>query len=189
MGVLADWQIKDLALKCDMIVPFDDGQVRSGVLSYGVSSYGYDMRLGRTFRVFRGWALDGSVPYIDPKKFDPTLTEEIRDADFCIIPANGFVLAESVETFRIPREIVTIAVGKSTYARVGLILNVTPAEPEWQGKLTLELSNTTQFPIKVYAGEGIGQLLFLRGEAVCQRSYLDKKGKYQGQTGLTLPCV
>ena len=185
--ILADWQIRALSCECGMIQPFSEGDKRPGILSYGVSSYGYDMRLGRRFSIFRGWALDGSVPYIDPKKFDATLIERIEDADFCLVPANGFVLAETVETFAIPRDVITVAVGKSTYARVGLILNVTPAEPEWRGKLTLELSNSTRFPVKIYSGEGIGQLLFLRGERPCETSYADKKGKYQDQTGLTLP--
>jgi len=165
-----------------MIEPFADEQVRDGVISYGVSSYGYDMRVAREFKIFTN-ALSAIV---DPKAFDPRSFVEF-EGDVCVIPPNSFALARSVEYFRIPRDVITICVGKSTYARCGIITNVTPFEPEWEGYVTLEISNTTPLPARIYANEGIAQVLFLGGEEPCERSYADKKGKYQKQVGVTLP--
>jgi dCTP deaminase len=165
-----------------MIEPFADDQVRDGVISYGVSSYGYDMRVAREFKIFTN-ALSAIV---DPKAFDPKSFVEF-EGDVCVIPPNSFALARSVEYFRIPRDVITICVGKSTYARCGVITNVTPFEPEWEGFVTLEISNTTPLPARIYANEGIAQVLFLGGDEPCERSYADKKGKYQKQTGVTLP--
>lgn len=180
MGVLADWQITK-EVKID---PYAEGQSRQGVISYGVTSYGYDVRVGRKFKVFTN--VYGEV--VDPKNFSPRAFVDI-DADCCIIPPNSFALAETVEYFEIPRDILCICLGKSTYARCGIIVNVTPLEPEWRGKITIEISNTTPLPAKIYANEGIAQILFLRGDQVCKTSYADKKGKYQDQPGLTLPFV
>jgi dCTP deaminase len=180
MGVLADWQIEH-AIK---IEPFAQGAARAGVISYGVSSYGYDVRVGRHFKVFT----NARCAVVDPKNFDPASFVDI-EADSCLIPPNSFALAETVEYFEIPRDIVAICLGKSTYARCGIIVNVTPLEPEWRGRVTIEISNTTPLPAKVYAGEGIAQILFLRADQVCRTSYADKKGKYQDQKGLTLPFV
>jgi dCTP deaminase len=157
---------------------------RPGVISYGVSSYGYDVRVGRNFKVFT----NARCTVVDPKHFDPASFVDI-EGDFCLIPPNSFALAETIEYLEIPRDILCVCVGKSTYARCGIIVNVTPLEPEWRGRVTIEISNTTPLPAKIYAGEGIAQILFLRGEAVCHTSYGDKKGKYQDQKGLTLPFV
>ncbi|MFM7149328.1 MAG: dCTP deaminase [Gemmataceae bacterium] len=180
MGVLPDWMIeRDIKIE-----PFAEASARPGVISYGVSSYGYDVRVGRTFKVFTN--VHSTV--VDPKKFDPSSFVHF-EADHCIIPPNSFALAETVEYLEIPRDILCVCVGKSTYARCGIIVNVTPLEPEWRGKVTIEISNTTPLPAKIYAGEGIAQILFLRGEAVCRTSYGDKHGKYQDQKGLTLPFV
>ena len=165
-----------------MIEPFADEQVRDGVISYGVSSYGYDMRVAREFKIFTN-ALSAIV---DPKAFDPKSFVEF-EGDVCVIPPNSFALARSVEYFRIPRDVITICVGKSTYARCGVITNVTPFEPEWEGYVTLEISNTTPLPARIYANEGIAQVLFLGGEEPPEKSYADKKGKYQKQIGVTLP--
>ena len=167
--------------KLGMIDPFETAQVRDGVISYGVSSYGYDMRVAGEFKIFTN--VLSSI--IDPKHFDPKSFVEF-EGDVCIVPPNSFALARSVEYFRIPRDVVTITVGKSTYARCGIITNVTPFEPEWEGHVTLEISNTTPLPAKIYANEGIAQVLFFRGEPPIT-SYRDKKGKYQGQRGVTLP--
>jgi dCTP deaminase len=180
MGVLPDWMIA----KGVKIEPFAPHQHRPGVISYGVTSYGYDVRVGRTFKVFTNvW---GST--VDPKKFDPKSFVDVV-ADECIIPPNSFALAETVERLEIPRDIIAVCVGKSTYARCGIIVNVTPLEPEWRGCVTIEISNTTPLPAKIYANEGIAQILFLKGEALCETSYADKQGKYQDQKGLTLPFV
>jgi len=180
MGILADWLIqRDIKIE-----PFTEGLLRPGVISYGLSSYGYDVRVGRNFKVFT----NVRCAVVDPKKFDPMSFVDIV-GDFCLIPPNSFALAETVEYLEIPRDILSICVGKSTYARCGIIVNVTPLEPEWRGKVTIEISNTTPLPAKIYAGEGIAQILFLRAEAVCRTSYGDKKGKYQDQKGLTLPFV
>ena len=165
-----------------MIEPFTDGQVRTGAISYGVSSYGYDMRVAPEFRIFTN-VLSAIV---DPKAFDARSFVEFS-GDVCIVPPNSFALARSVEYFRIPRNVLTICVGKSTYARCGIITNVTPFEPEWEGYVTLEISNTTPLPARVYANEGIAQVLFFQSDEACEISYADKKGKYQKQQGLTLP--
>ncbi len=179
-GVLADWQIQ----KEVKIEPFAESSHRPGVISYGVSSYGYDVRVGRRFKVFT----NAHCAVVDPKNFDSRSFIDI-EGDFCLIPPNSFALAETVETFEIPRDILSICVGKSTYARCGIIVNVTPLEPEWRGKITIEISNTTPLPAKIYANEGIAQIIFLRADAVCKTSYGDKRGKYQDQKGLTLPFV
>ena len=171
-----------MALEHGMIEPFEDRQVRQGVVSYGLSSYGYDIRVADEFKVFTN--INSTV--VDPKNFDERSFVDVR-ADVCIIPPNSFALAKTIEYFRIPRNVLTVCVGKSTYARCGLIVNVTPFEPEWEGYVTLEISNTTPLPAKVYANEGISQVLFFQSDEVCEVSYADKKGKYQGQQGLTLP--
>jgi dCTP deaminase len=182
MSVKSDRWIRRMAREHRMIEPFEEKQVREGVISYGVSSYGYDMRIGDEFKVFTN--INSTV--IDPKSFDPRSFVDVK-ADVCIIPPNSFALARSVEYFRIPRSVVTVCVGKSTYARCGIIVNVTPFEPEWEGIVTLEVSNTTPLPAKIYANEGIAQVLFFESDEVCETSYADKKGKYQAQQTLTLP--
>ncbi len=180
MGVLPDWMIQEQV----KIEPFAPQQHRPGVISYGVTSYGYDVRVGRNFKVFTNvW---GST--VDPKNFDPKSFVDV-EADYCIIPPNSFALAETVEYLEIPRDLIVVCVGKSTYARCGIIVNVTPLEPEWRGRVTIEISNTTPLPAKIYSHEGIAQMLFFKGVAVCKTSYSDKKGKYQDQVGLTLPFV
>lgn len=165
-----------------MIEPFNENQVRSGVISYGVSSYGYDMRIAEEFKIFTN--INNTI--VDPKDFDPKSFVEFK-GDTCIIPPHSFVLGYSVEYYRIPRDVLVICLGKSTYARCGLVVNVTPLEPEWEGHVTIEISNTTPLPAKVYANEGIAQLIFLQGSEVCETSYADKSGKYQAQKGITLP--
>ena len=182
MAIKADRWIRKMALEHGMIEPFEDRQVRQGVISYGLSSYGYDIRVADEFKVFTN--INSTV--VDPKNFDARSFVDVK-ADVCIIPPNSFALAKTVEYFRIPRNVLTICVGKSTYARCGLIVNVTPFEPEWEGYVTLEISNTTPLPAKVYANEGISQVLFFESDEDCEVSYKDKKGKYQGQQGLTLP--
>ena len=181
-SIKADRWIKQMALEHKMIEPFEDRQVREGVVSYGLSSYGYDIRVADEFKVFTN--INSTV--VDPKNFDARSFVDIK-ADVCIIPPNSFALAKTVEYFRIPRDVLTVCVGKSTYARCGLIVNVTPFEPEWEGFVTLEISNTTPLPAKVYANEGIAQVLFFQSDEPCEVSYADKKGKYQKQQGLTLP--
>ena len=181
-SIKADRWIKQMALEHRMIEPFEDRQVRAGVISYGLSSYGYDIRVADEFKVFTN--INSTV--VDPKNFDARSFVDVK-ADVCIIPPNSFALSKTVEYFRIPRDVLTVCVGKSTYARCGLIVNVTPFEPEWEGFVTLEISNTTPLPAKVYANEGISQVLFFQSDEVCEVSYADKKGKYQGQQGLTLP--
>src|SRR5438477_10494833 len=173
-----------MALEHGMIGPFEDRQVREGVVSYGLSSYGYDIRVADEFKVFTN--INSTV--VDPKNFDARSFVDMK-TDVCIIPPNSFALARTLEYFRIPRDVLTVCVGKSTYARCGLIVNVTPFEPEWEGYVTLEISNTTPLPARVYANEGIAQFVFFRGERVCEKSYADKAGKYQDQGGLTLPKV
>ena len=181
MSILADHQIQGLV---GAITPFDLGERKQGVISYGLSSYGYDVRLNRKFKVFTNvW---GSL--IDPKNFDPKAFVE-QEGDYCIIPPNSFILAETVEWIEVPRDVLIVCVGKSTLARCGLIVNVTPLEPEWKGRVTLEISNTTPLPAKVYANEGIAQLLWFRADEPCHRSYADKAGKYQNQTEIVLPKV
>ena len=171
-----------MALEHRMIEPFEDRQVRDGVVSYGLSSYGYDIRVADEFKVFTN--INSTV--VDPKNFDARSFVDVT-TDICIIPPNSFALAKTVEYFRIPRDVLTVCVGKSTYARCGLIVNVTPFEPEWEGFVTLEISNTTPLPARVYANEGIAQVLFFQSDEPCEVSYADKKGKYQKQQGLTLP--
>jgi dCTP deaminase len=184
MSIKSDRWIRRMAREQGMIEPFVDGQVREGAISYGVSSYGYDMRVAPEFRIFTNVL---SV-IVDPKHFDARSFVEF-DGEVCIVPPNSFALARSVEYFRIPRNVLTICLGKSTYARCGIITNVTPFEPEWEGHVTLEISNTTPLPAKIYANEGICQVLFFEADDndICQTSYADKKGKYQKQTGVTLP--
>ena len=181
-SIKADRWIRQMALEHRMIEPFEDRQVRKGVISYGLSSYGYDIRVADEFKVFTN--INNTV--VDPKNFDSRSFVDISAAT-CIIPPNSFALAKTVEYFRIPRDVLTVCVGKSTYARCGLIVNVTPFEPEWEGFVTLEISNTTPLPAKVYANEGIAQVLFFQSDEPCEVSYADKRGKYQGQRGLTLP--
>ena len=182
MSIKPDTWITRMAREHNMIDPFVDDQVRQGVISYGVSSYGYDVRVGDEFKVFTN--VYNTV--VDPKNFDPKSFVDIR-ADVCIIPPNSFALASTIEYFRIPRDILTICLGKSTYARCGIIVNVTPFEPEWEGHVTIEISNTTPLPAKIYANEGIAQVLFFQSDEPCAKSYKDKKGKYQAQRGVTLP--
>jgi len=182
MSIKSDRWIRQMALEHGMIEPFADRQVREGVISYGVSSYGYDMRVATEFRIFTN-VLNSMV---DPKRVDPKSFVEF-EGDVCIVPPNSFALGRSVEYFRIPRNVITITVGKSTYARCGIITNVTPFEPEWEGFVTLEISNTTPLPAKIYANEGIAQALFFEGDEAPETSYADRKGKYQGQRGVTLP--
>ena len=182
MTIQADRWITQMALEHRMIEPFEDRQVRAGVVSYGLSSYGYDIRVADEFKVFTN--INNTV--VDPKNFDDRSFVDMK-TDVCIIPPNSFALAKTVEYFRIPRDVLTVCVGKSTYARCGLIVNVTPFEPEWEGFVTLEISNTTPLPAKVYANEGISQVLFFESDEECEVSYADKAGKYQKQQGLTLP--
>jgi dCTP deaminase len=182
LSIKADRWIRKMALEHGMIEPFEDRQVRDGVISYGLSSYGYDIRVADEFKVFTN--INSTV--VDPKRFDARSFVDIA-ADVCIIPPNSFALAKTIEYFRIPRDVLTVCVGKSTYARCGLIVNVTPFEPEWEGFVTLEISNTTPLPAKVYANEGIAQVLFFQSDETCEVSYADKNGKYQKQQGLTLP--
>ena len=182
MSIKSDRWIRRMATAHGMIEPYAEAQVREGVISYGVSSYGYDMRVAPEFKIFTN-VLSAIV---DPKAFDPRSFVEFQ-GDVCIVPPNSFALARSVEYFRIPRNVLTVCVGKSTYARCGIITNVTPFEPEWEGYVTLEISNTTPLPAKVYAHEGIAQVLFFESDQECETSYKDKKGKYQAQQGITLP--
>ena len=182
MAILSDKWIRQQAREHGMIEPFEDRQVREGVVSYGLSSYGYDIRVADEFKVFTN--INSTV--IDPKQFDPRSFVDIK-TDVCIVPPNSFALARTIEYFRIPRDVLTVCLGKSTYARCGIIVNVTPFEPEWEGYVTLEISNTTPLPARIYANEGIAQVLFFQGDEPCEVSYADKKGKYLKQTGVTLP--
>ena len=184
MPVKNDRWITRMAREEGMIDPFEERQVRAGVISYGVSSYGYDIRVADEFKIFT----NVNTSIVDPKSFDPRSLVDVH-ADVCIIPPNSFALARTVEYLRIPRSIITVCVGKSTYARCGIIVNVTPFEPEWEGFATLEISNTTPLPAKVYANEGIAQVLFLEADEECEISYADKKGKYQSQVGVVLPRI
>jgi len=165
-----------------MIEPFEAGQVRNGVISYGVSSYGYDIRVADEFKIFTN--VHSTI--VDPKNFDPKSMVDFK-GEVCVIPPNSFALARTIEYFRIPRSTLTVCVGKSTYARCGIIVNVTPFEPEWEGFVTLEISNTTPLPAKIYANEGIAQVLFFQADEMCETSYADKKGKYQAQQSIVLP--
>lgn len=186
MSIKSDQWIRQMAVSHGMIEPFEMGQVREGlngrVISYGTSSYGYDVRCANEFKVFTN--INSVI--VDPKNFDANSFVDIQ-SDICIIPPNSFALARTVEYFRIPRNIMTICLGKSTYARCGIIVNVTPLEPEWEGHVTLEFSNTTPLPAKIYANEGVAQIIFFEADVICETSYRDRKGKYQGQTGVTLP--
>lgn len=184
MGLKSDRWIREMASKHGMIEPFVDSQVRQGVISYGVSSYGYDVRVTNEFKIFT----NVFSAIVDPKQFDPASMIDFK-GDVCIIPPNSFALARTVEYFRIPRSVLTICLGKSTYARCGIIVNVTPFEPEWEGYVTLEISNTTPLPAKIYANEGIAQVLFFEADELCAISYADKKGKYQRQQSIALPKV
>lgn len=181
MSIKADRWIREQALNHQMIVPFSEKQVRDGVISYGLSSYGYDLRVSDQFKIFTN--VNSAV--IDPKNFDDRSFVEVQ-AESILVPPNSFALAHSVERFRIPRDVLTVCVGKSTYARCGIIVNVTPFEPEWEGFVTLEISNTTPLPARIYANEGLCQILFFQSDEYCEVSYADKKGKYQGQSGITL---
>jgi dCTP deaminase len=182
MGLQADHWIRKMAVEHRMIEPYADSQVRNGVISYGVSSYGYDIRVADEFKIFT----NVFSAIVDPKHFDPKSMVDFR-GEVCVIPPNSFALARTVEYFRIPRDVLTICVGKSTYARCGIIVNVTPFEPEWEGYVTLEISNTTPLPAKIYSNEGIAQVLFFRADEECITSYADKKGKYQKQQTIELP--
>jgi dCTP deaminase len=184
MSILSDRWIRRMAQDKGMIDPFVDAQKREGVISYGLSSYGYDARVGTDFKIFTN--VNSSV--VDPKNFDQNSFVD-RNTDVCVIPPNSFALARTVEYFRIPRDVLVVCVGKSTYARCGIIVNVTPLEPEWEGHVTLEFSNTTPLPARIYANEGACQFLFLQGNEPCEVSYRDKAGKYQGQRGVTLPKI
>jgi len=186
MSIKSDKWIRRMSLEHGMITPFEDGQVTSDQsnkrISYGTSSYGYDVRCADEFKIFTN--INSSI--VDPKNFDPNSFVDIK-SDVCIIPPNSFCLARTVEYIKIPRNVLTICLGKSTYARCGIIVNVTPLEPEWEGHVTLEFSNTTPLPAKIYANEGVAQFLFFESDEECEISYKDKKGKYQGQKGVTLP--
>jgi dCTP deaminase len=187
MGIKSDAWIRRMAQKEGMIEPFCDGQIKQAddgrrLISYGLSSYGYDLRVSNEFKVFTN--VFNTV--VDPKAFDEKSFVDLTE-DVCIVPPNSFALARSVEYFRIPRDVITICLGKSTYARCGIIVNVTPLEPEWEGHVTLEISNTTPLPARVYANEGLAQVLFIGGDEVCEISYADRAGKYMKQTGITIP--
>jgi len=182
MGLKPDHWIRKMALEQRMIEPFEDRQVRNGVISYGVSSYGYDIRVADEFKIFT----NVYSATVDPKNFDPKSMVDFK-GDVCVIPPNSFALARTVEYFRVPRSVLTVCLGKSTYARCGIIVNVTPFEPEWEGFVTLEISNTTPLPAKIYANEGIAQVLFFEADEGCEISYADKKGKYQKQQDIVLP--
>jgi len=182
MGIKPDHWIRKMALEQKMIEPYADQENRPGKISYGVSSYGYDIRVADEFKIFT----NVYSAIVDPKNFDPRSMVDFK-GEVCIIPPNSFALARTVEYFHIPRGVLTICVGKSTYARCGIIVNVTPFEPEWEGYVTLEISNTTPLPAKIYANEGIAQVLFFEGDEVCETSYADKKGKYQKQQSIALP--
>jgi len=184
MSVKPDRWIKKMAKEHGMITPFEDSQVRKGSISYGLSSYGYDIRIADEFKIFTN--INSTI--VDPKNFDLKSFVDFK-GEVCIIPPNSFALGRSVEYFKIPRNVITICLGKSTYARCGIITNVTPFEPEWEGHVTLEISNTTPLPAKIYAYEGIAQVLFFESDEECEISYADKKGKYQAQKGITPPKI
>ncbi|MCJ7693849.1 MAG: dCTP deaminase [Anaerolineaceae bacterium] len=184
MGLKPDNWIRKMALEQHMIEPFVEGQVRDGVISFGTSSYGYDIRVADEYKVFTNLY----SAWVDPKNFDPRSMVDFK-GDVCVIPPNSFALARTVEYFRIPRKVLTVCLGKSTYARCGIIVNVTPFEPEWEGFVTLEISNTTPLPAKIYSNEGIAQVLFFEADEECDISYADKKGKYQNQQSIALPKV
>ncbi len=182
MGLKPDHWIRKMALEKHMIEPFAEAQVRQGVISYGTSSYGYDIRVADEYKIFTN--VFSAV--VDPKNFDPRSMVDFK-GEICVIPPNSFALARTVEYFRIPRKVLTVCLGKSTYARCGIIVNVTPFEPEWEGYVTLEISNTTPLPARIYSNEGIAQVLFFEADEECTTSYADKKGKYQHQQSIALP--
>ncbi len=184
MGIKNDKWIREMALKHKMIEPFSENLVTKGVISFGVSSYGYDIRIADEFKIFT----DVYSTVVDPKNFDPRSFVEFKGKE-CIIPPNSFALGRSVEYFRIPRNVLGICIGKSTYARCGIVINITPLEPEWEGFITIEISNTTPLPAKIYANEGIAQVIFIEGDEICETSYKDRKGKYQEQKGIVLPKI
>ena len=184
MTILSDRTIRKLALEESMISPFEDKQVRDGKISYGLSSFGYDARVSEEFKIFT----NVNSEIIDPKNFKAT-NFVTKNVPICVIPPNSFVLARTIERFKIPKDILVICLGKSTYARCGIIVNVTPLEPGWEGYVTLEFSNTTPLPAKIYANEGVAQFIFLKGNEIPEVSYADRNGKYMGQTGVTLPKV
>ena len=184
MGLKPDHWIRKMALEHDMISPFTDGQKRNGVISFGLSSYGYDIRVADEFKVFTPGM--GNLTVVDPKDLDVRVMADFN-GDVCIIPPNSFALARSLEYIRMPRNVLGAVLGKSTYARCGIVTNFTPLEPEWHGFITIEISNTTPLPAKIYSNEGIAQVLFFEGDEPCEVSYADKKGKYQGQQGVVLP--
>lgn len=184
MGLKSDQWIREMSLKHQMISPFCEKQIGKGVVSYGLSSYGYDIRVSDEFKIFTN--INAMV--VDPKNFDCANVVEHK-GEICIVPPNSFALASTVEYFKMPRDVLAICLGKSTYARCGIIVNVTPFEPEFEGHITIEISNTTPLPAKIYANEGIAQVLFLQGDEMCETSYKDKSGKYQGQRGITLPRI
>jgi|TARA_B110000914_G_C15360708_1_gene398378 dCTP deaminase len=184
MSVLSDKFIRKLAIEKDMISPFEDKQVRGGKISYGLSSFGYDARVSEEFKIFT----NVNSEIVDPKNFKPT-NFVTKNVPVCVIPPNSFALARTVEHFKIPKDILVICLGKSTYARCGIIVNVTPLEPGWEGHVTLEFSNTTPLPAKIYANEGVAQFIFLKGNETPEVTYADRNGKYMGQTGVTLPKV
>ncbi len=188
MGIKSDKWIRRMAASHGMIEPFEPNQIKKNhtgsIVSYGTSSYGYDVRCSDEFKIFTN--INSTI--VDPKQFDPNSFVDFK-GPVCIIPPNSFALARTVEYFRIPRNVLTICLGKSTYARCGIIVNVTPLEPEWEGHVTLEFSNTTPLPAKIYANEGVAQVLFIEGDEVCETSYKDRGGKYQGQQGVTLPKI
>jgi dCTP deaminase len=184
MGLKPDHWIRKMAQEQGMIEPFTEKQVRQDIISYGLSSYGYDVRVSNQYKIFT----NAYSAIVDPKNFDPKSFVDF-EGDVCVIPPNSFVLARSIEYLRIPRSVLTICIGKSSYARCGLIVNVTPLEPSWHGHITLEISNTTPLPAKVYSNEGVAQLVFLEADEECEVSYADRQGKYQGQTGVTLPRI
>ena len=182
MSIKSDKWIKMMAEEHHMITPYQKNLIRPGIISFGISSYGYDLRVADEYKIFTN--VNSSI--VDPKNFDAKSFVDFK-GDVCIVPPNSFALARSVEYFKIPRNVLTICVGKSTYARCGIIVNVTPFEPEWEGYVTLEISNTTPLPAKIYSNEGLCQVLFFESDEMCEKSYLDKNGKYQNQKGITLP--
>jgi dCTP deaminase len=186
MAIKADRWITQMALEHGMIEPFEQSQVRQGVISYGVSSYGYDIRVADEYKIFT--SATGELTVVDPKHFDPKGFKDFK-GDVCIIPPNSFALARTVEYFRIPSDVLCVCLGKSTYARCGIICNVTPFEPGWEGYVTIEISNTTPLPAKIYSNEGIAQVLFFQGDETPLVTYADRAGKYQGQRGVTLPKI
>lgn len=184
MGLKSDSWIKKMSQECEMIKPFVDRQIKSGIISYGLSSYGYDIRVADEYQIFTN--VNASI--VDPKNFElKNVVHHVGET--CIVPPNSFALARTIEYFKIPRDVLAICLGKSTYARCGIIVNVTPFEPEFEGHITIEISNTTPLPAKIYSNEGIAQVLFLQGDEICEISYKDRAGKYQKQTGITLPKV